>query len=101
MTKDHGFVASGFDRPRLRQRLGLHNISLDIPSGSGQAHTYRIGRKHLRMPVTDPHGGIERDAHVVQSEVKLAGVNPAMPIMTRLGTAIRVRSCTSQRSTQL
>jgi hypothetical protein len=79
VTKDHGFVAPCFDRPRLRQRLGLHNISLDIPSGSGQAHTYRIGRKHLRMPVTDPHGGIERDAHVVQSEVKLAGVNPAMP----------------------
>jgi hypothetical protein len=31
------------------------------------------------MPVTDPHGGFQRDAHVFQSEVKLAGVNPAMP----------------------
>ena len=44
-----------------------------------------MGRKHFRVPVADPYGGFPRHAHVVQSQVKLACVNPAVPHHDAIG----------------
>src|ERR1700730_2685317 len=85
MTKNHGLITSSLEYPGLFQRPDLEVLGLSVSSRGGQAKTHRLGGKHLRMSIADPHRRLQCHSHIIQAAVEVAGVDPAVPHHDAIG----------------